>query len=177
MASLAFLPMRGVNVFCAGLNVGITNTGAKLPMMSESGESFTFGGVRGAIEIATSMDAVELAFSTKGIQPDILAQFAAGFGIRNTYTVLGALVDEYAADASKRSIPVIATIIGRLSAADVEKYEGGNLAGTEYTIKSVTKYTLKIGSQEVCRFDLQLGGWLDQAGLQADIANTIGLNV
>jgi P2 family phage contractile tail tube protein len=177
MASLAFLPIRGVNIFADGLNVGITNTGAKLPMMGETGESLTFGGIRGAIEIMTSMEAIELPFSTKGVQPEILAQFAAGFGVRRTYTVLGALVDEYATDVAKRAIPVEATIIGRLSTADVEKYEGANVGGTEYTVKSVTKYTLRIGGIEAARFDLMLGGWLDQGGLQLDIANVIGLNV
>jgi phage tail tube protein FII len=176
MAGLAFLPVRGVNIFAASLNVGIINTGAKLPMMSETGESVTFGGARGAIEIATSMEALELSFSTKGVQPDILAQFAAGFGARSTYTVLGALVDEFAADATKRAIQLEATVIGRLS-ADVEKLEGGALPGSEYTIKSISKYVLRIGGREACRYDLMLGGWIDGAGLQSEIAQTIGLNV
>lgn len=175
MASLAFLAVRGVNVFADGLNTGITNTGAKLPLMSESGESVTFGGVRGAIEIATSMDAVEASFSTKGVQPAVLAQFAAGFGTRKTYTILGALVDEYADTPAKRAVQFTATLIGRLS-ADMEKAEGGGLPGTEYTIKSVTKYVLTIGGLEACRFDLMRGGWLDKEGLQIDIANLIGLN-
>ena len=175
MASLPFLALRGVNVFADGLNAGITNTGAKIPFPSESGESVTFGGTRGAIEIITSTEACELTFSTKGVQPEILAQFASGFGTRKTYTVLGALVDEYADTPAKRSVQATATIIGRLS-ADVEKWEGGALPGSEFTIKSVTKYVLNIGGLEVCRYDLLRGGWLDAAGLQLDIANTIGLN-
>ena len=176
MASLAFLPVRGVNVFADSLNVGINNTGAKLPLMTESGESVNFGGVRGSIEIATSMDALELSWSTKGVQPDILAQFAAGFGQRRTYTVLGALVDEYAATTTNRVIQLEATVIGRLS-ADVEKFEGGGLPGSEFTVKSISKYVLRVGGREVARFDLQLGGWLDQGGLQTEIAQSIGLNV
>lgn len=176
MASLPFLALRGVNIFADGLNVGITNTGAKVPMFTETGDTVNFGGVRGGIDIITTMEPCEMTFSTKGVQPEVLGQFAAGFGIRKAYTVLGALVDEYADDVNKRAVQVTATIIGRLS-ADVEKFEGGALSGTEYTIKSVTKYTLQIGGAEVCRFDLLRGGWLDANGLQIDIANVIGLNV
>lgn len=177
MASLPFLAVRGVNIFADSLNVGITNTGAKLPLPAETGESFTPGGARGAIEIMTTMEACELTFSTKGVQPELLRLYAQGFGQRKAYTVLGALVDEYAESATKRAIQMQATIIGRMSAADIEKYEGGGLPGTEYTIKSVTKYTLQIGGMEVARFDLMLGGWLDSGGLQAEIASLIGLNV
>lgn len=176
MASLPFLALRGVNIFADGLNAGITNTGAKVPFPAESGETINFGGVRGGIEIINSVEACELTFSTKGVQPEILAQFAAGFGTRRTYTVLGALVDEFSTDAAKRAIQCTATVIGRLS-ADIEKWEAGATPGTEYTIKSVTKYTLQIGTTEVCRFDLMRGGWLDAAGVQLDIANLIGLNV
>lgn len=175
MASLPFLALRGVNIFADGLNTGIINTGAKVPFPAESGDTVTFGGTRGGIEIITTTEPCELTFSTKGIQPDVLAQFASGFGIRRAYTVLGALVDEFSADVNKRAVQCTATVIGRLS-ADLEKWEGGSIAGTEYTIKSVTKYTLQIGTAEVCRFDLLRGGWLDSAGLQLDIANLIGLN-
>lgn len=176
MASLPFLALRGVNFFADGLNAGITNTGAKVPFPSESGETVNFGGVRGGIEIINTMEACELTLSTKGVQPEILAQFAAGFGIRKTYTVLGALVDEFTDNPAKRTVLVTATVIGRMS-ADIEKWEAGATPGTEYTIKSVSKYTLQIGGVEVCRFDLLRGGWLDQAGVQLDIATMIGLNV
>ncbi|HRI90527.1 MAG TPA: phage major tail tube protein [Accumulibacter sp.] len=176
MASLPFLAVRGMNVFADSLNVGITNTGVKLPLPAETGESFTPGGARGAIEIMTSTEPCELAFSTKGIQPELLQLFAQGFGLRRPYTVLGALVDEYAESSTKRAVQLQATLVGRLS-ADIEKYEGGGLPGTEYTIKSVTKYTLQIGGIEVARYDLRLGGWLDTGGLQAEIASLIGLNV
>jgi phage tail tube protein FII len=176
MASLAFMPVRGVNIFAAGLNLGIMNTGAKIPLPAESGDSVTFGGVRGAIEIMNSMEAIELMFSTKGVQEGLIAQFAAGFGIRQTYTVLGALIDELADNPAQRTTQLEATVIGRLS-ADIEKFEGGTLSGSEYTIKSVSKYVLRIGGAVVARYDLMLGGWLDQAGLQTQIAQTIGLNV
>jgi phage tail tube protein FII len=177
MAGLKFLPVRGCNVFADGINVGIINTGAKLPLLSETGESITFGGSRGAVEIMTSADACEVMFSMKGIAPDIMAQWGAGFGVRKTYTVLAALVDEYSLDASKRVVQLQATAIGRLSSVDTEKFEGGALPGTEVGIKSITKYLLRIGGQEVARYDLALGGWLDTGGVQTEIAAAIGLTV
>jgi P2 family phage contractile tail tube protein len=177
MAQLAFLPVRGSNIFCDGLNVGLPYTGGKLPMLSKTGESFTPGGANGAIEIMTSAEALELQFSTKGLQPDLLKQFGLGFGQRRTYTLMGALVDEYAAEATGRVKQVDATVIGLMASADVDKFEGGSLPGTEYAIKSVTKYVLRIGGEETCRFDLMLGGWLDLGGQAAEIAAAIGLNV
>jgi P2 family phage contractile tail tube protein len=177
MSQLSFLAVRGSNIFADGLNVGLPYTGGKLPMLSKSGESFTPGGANGAIEIMTSAEALELQFSTKGVQPELVAQFGIGYGQRRTYTLLGALVDEYAADATGRVIQVRATVIGKMASADLEKFEGGGLPGTEYTIKSITKYSLHIGSTEVCRWDLMLGGWMDPAGQTLEIASTIGLNV
>ena len=176
MASLPFLPVRGFNVFADGLNVGLPITAAQIPFPPESGEDVNFGGVVGAFAVMTSTDAIEVPFNTKGIQPDLLAQFMAGAGVRKTYTVMAALIDELASGATKQPIPVVATIIGRLSPA-IDKLEGGALTGTEYTIKSVLKYSCTIGGREVARYDLQLGGWLDQAGVQASIAAAIGFNV
>lgn len=175
MASLRFLPVRGSNIFADGLNVGLPYKSGQLPMNTESGDDINFGGVRGAIAIMNSMDAVELKFTCEGIQPELLKQFGAGSGIRRTYTLLGALVDELADDVNKRAIPVQATCIGRLS-AEMGAFEGGAVGSTEYTVKSITKYTLQIGGEEICRFDLVLGGWLDAGGQQIDIAQTIGLN-
>jgi P2 family phage contractile tail tube protein len=177
MSQLAFLPVRGSNIFADGLNVGLPYIGGKLPMLSKSGESFTPGGANGAIEIMTSAEALELQFSTKGIQPELIQQFGIGYGQRRTYTLLGALVDEYASDATGRIKQVQATVIGLMASVDKEKFEGGGLPGTEYTIKSITKYSLRIGSTEICRWDLMLGGWLDAGGQQLEIAATIGLNV
>jgi len=177
MASLAFLPIRGSNIFADGLNVGLPYSGGKVPMLSKTGESVTFGGSNGAIEIMTSAEAPELQFSTKGLQPELIRQFSIGYGRRRTYTFLGALVDEYAADASGRVKQIDATVIGMMASVDVEKADGGALVGTEYAVKSITKYVLRIGGVEAARFDLMLGGWRDFDGQAAEIAQTIGLNV
>ena len=177
MAQLPFLPLRGGNLFADGLNVGLPLTGAKAPMLSKTGEDVTFAGSNGAVMINTSAEALELQFSTKGYQPELIKQFGVGFGRRRTYTYLGALVDEYAADAAGRVKQLDATVIGIMSQAEMEKGEGGTLPGTEYAIKSITKYILRIGSDEVARFDLMLGGWLDFDGQAVEIAQTIGLNV
>ncbi|MCO4053390.1 MAG: hypothetical protein HEQ16_04945 [Bosea sp.] len=177
MASLAFLPIRAANIFADGLNVGLPLTGAKVPLPAETGESVTFAGVRGAIELMNTTEAIELAFTTKGLQPDLIRQFAIGYGERRTYTLLGALVDEMALTSANRVIQLEATVIGRMSTADIEKFEGGGMPGTEYAIKSVSRYVLRAGGQVLARYDLMLGGWLDAGGIQGQIAQTIGLNV
>ncbi len=175
MASLPYLPVRGVNFFPDGLNLGLPMRSGMLPMMSETGDDISFAGIRGAVNIMTTAEALEMKVTADGIQPDILAQFAGPTGTRRTYTILAALVDELSDDTAKRSIPVQATAIGRLS-AEVQALEGGSIGSTEYTVKSITKYTLSIGGREICRFDLRMGGWLDADGLQLDVAQTIGLN-
>lgn len=177
MSQLPFLAVRGSNIFCDGLNVGLPYIGGKLPMLSKTGESITPGGANGAIEIMTSAEAIELTFSTKGVQPDLLKQFGLGFGQRRTYTLLGALVDEYAGDAAGRVKQVDASVIGMLATADVEKFDGGALPGTEYAIKSITRYHLRIGGEVAAHFDIMLGGWQDPGGQAAEIAAAIGLNV
>jgi hypothetical protein len=72
---------------------------------------------------------------------------------------------------------VEATVIGMMASADMEKFEGGGFPGTEYAIKSVTKYVLRIAGDEIARFDILQGGWLDAGGQQAQIASITGLNV
>jgi phage tail tube protein FII len=175
MASQPLLICRGFNVFADGLNVGLPLTTMKIPIPPESGDSVTFGGTRGAIEIPTSMDAPEATFATKGIQPDLIRQYAPAFGQRRTYTLLGALVDEFSDDLTKRPIPVVCTAIGRLS-PEMDDKEGGAMGGTSYTIKSIVKLTCVMGGTEVFRYDLKLGGWLDTQGMMTDIASLIGLN-
>jgi phage tail tube protein FII len=176
MAGLRFLNVRGGNIFAADINVGLPLSSWRLPMLAESMDSFAPAGVRGSIDLPTGADAPELMFNTKGIQPDLIRQFAIGFGQRRTYTLLGALVDELAENEAQRAIPVEATVIGRISSIDFDEYEGQSLAGSQYIVKSIPRLQIKIGGTVCARFDLQNGGWLDEGGLQISIAQTIGLN-
>lgn len=128
----------------------------------------------GQIEIAVSAEPIELQFKTKGVQPELLAQTQRGFGRRGKYTLYSALVDEYANDPGGRVTQVEATVLGRLN-AELDEDNATTISGSSYSVKSILKYTLRIGGNEVCRFDLRLGGWLDAEGQRVEIAQTVGL--
>lgn len=174
MASIPLLLTRGRNVFAEGINVGLALESSKLPLNQDSYETFGPAVANGQIEIATSAEACELIFKTKGVQPELLAQTQRAFGRRGKYTVYAALVDEYANEAGGRIQQVEATVLGRLN-AELDEDNATSLTGTSYSVKSILKYTLRIGGIEICRFDLRLGGWLDAEGQRAEIAQTIGL--
>jgi len=174
VANLNLLLIRGRNIIAEGQNLGNVLESAKLPLNQDAYEDFAPAGANGSIDIAVSSDALELTFKTKGVQPELLAQCNRGFGRRGKYTLLGALVDEYANDPGGRAIQVQATVLGRLN-AELDEDEAKQVAGTQYSVKSISKYTLRIGGLEICRFDLLRGGWLDREGQRLEIAQMIGL--
>ncbi len=174
MASTPLLMVRGSNIFAEGVNLGLALESYKAPMNQDAYDAFSPAVANGSIDIAISAEALELTFKTKGVQPELLAQCNRGFGRRGKYTLLGALVDEYANEAGGRAIQVEATVIGRLN-AELDETEAKTVSGTQYSVKSIAKYTLRIGGQEICRFDIKLGGWLDKEGQRSEIAQMIGL--
>jgi phage tail tube protein FII len=175
MPAIPLLLVRGINIFAEGVNTGLALESAKLPMQQDGAETFAPAAANGSIEIAVSSEALELSFKTKGVQPELLAQTNRGFGRRGKYTLYGALVDEYANDPGSRVTQVEATVLGRLN-AELDEHQANALAGTGYTVKSILKYSLRIGGIEICRFDLRLGGWLDREGQRVEIAQAIGLS-
>lgn len=174
MAPANLLLIRGENVIAEGINLALSLKSAKLPVNQDAYEDFSPSVANGSTDIAVSSDALELAFTTTGIQPELLAQCNRAFGWRGKYTLYGALVDEYATDASTRIQQVEATAIGRLN-AEVSDNERKSVGGTDYTVKSIIKYTLRIAGIEICRFDLKNGGWIDRDGQRSEIAQMIAL--
>ncbi|CAM5764759.1 phage major tail tube protein [Bosea minatitlanensis] len=179
MSKIAFLPIRGMNWYAedaAGqpLNLHLATESSKLPAMAESFETFVPAASNGAIEIALNREACEASLKLKGLQPEVLKLFSTPFGVRRKFTGFGVLVNEYAASANERLLQVTATIHGRIG-AEIEEHNGTSLTGTDYTIKSVSKYQLTIGNEEIARFNIELGGWMDKEGQQVQIANMLGL--
>jgi len=175
MASVPLLLIRGINMFADGINTALALEGAKVPFNKDAYEEFSPAGGNGTIEVAVAAESLVLTFKTRGVQPELLAQCNAGFGVRKRYTFYGALVDEYADDATSRVTQVEATVVGRLN-AEVDEHDAKKVTGTEYEVRSIAKYNLRIGGREICRFDIRLGGWLDAAGQRVEIAQTIGMN-
>lgn len=179
MTKVALLPIRGMNWYTedrngTALNLHLATESSKLPAMSESTERFSPAASNGSIEIALNRDALEIALKLKGLQPEVLELFSTPFGIRRKFTGYGVLVNEYAATAAERLQQVTATAYGRLS-AEIEEHNGTSLTGTDYTIKSIANYQLIIANKEIARFNIELGGWMDQEGQQQQIASMLGL--
>ncbi len=172
MATLPFLPFRGQNMLVDGQNLGRVLESAKVPVNQDAYDDFSPATANGTIAVAVSSDALELGFKTKGVQPELLGMCNDAFGVRRKITLLGALVNEYAETTDNRAIQVQATVWGRLN-AEVGDAETKTVTATEYTVKSILKYTLRIGGKEICRFDLLRGGWLDKHGQRVEIAQMI----
>jgi len=179
MTKIAFLPVRGMNWYAEdadgnALNMHLATESSKLPALAESFETFVPAASNGAIEIPLNREAVEASLTLKGLQPEVLRLFSTPFGVRRKFTGFGVLVDEYATSAEGREKQVVATLYGRIG-AEIDEHNGTSLTGTAYTIKSVTRYLLTIGTQEIARFNVELGGWMDAEGQQSRIANMLGL--
>jgi len=179
MAPLPFLVLRASNLLAEGdggntLNTHLSLGKTKLPMLKEKYDEFSPAASNGSIEVATTREPCASGFNLKGMQPDVLELFRTPFGTRRKFTILGALVNEYATSAADREIQVVATMWGRLN-AETDDHEGGSLLGTEYEIKSISSYLLTIGTKEIARFNIELGGWVDSGGQAARIANMVGI--
>lgn len=180
MTKLSLLNVRGFNWYAedaAGtpLNTNLPSESSKLPAKTENFDTFVPAASNGAIEIPLNREALEISIATKGIQPELLRLFSTPFGVRRKFTGFGVLVNEYGTTEAERLQQVVATVYGRLG-AEIDEHNGTSLTGTSYTIKSITKYVLTIGQTEICRFNIELGGWVDYEGQQAQIANMLGLN-
>ena len=181
MAPLPFLVLRGSNLLTEddsgqALNTHLSLGKTKLPVQREKYDEFSPAASNGSIEVATTREPCSSGFNLKGMQPQILSQFRTPFGARRKYTILGALVNEYATTAADREVQVVATMYGRLN-FEVDDHEGCSLLGTEYEIKSISSYLLTIGTQEIARFNIELGGWVDSDGQSTRLANMLGLTV
>lgn len=176
MAAISLLLCQGRNAYIeyAGnpaLNTHLALDTLKLPVNKESYDEFQPGATNGSIEIASGAEACVLAMTLKGIQPAVLPLTQLPRGDRLKMTVFGALVNEYAESAEDREIQVTATAYGRLNA---EMAELAPNMGTDYELRSISKYSLVIGKTEVCRWNVQLGGWQSLGGQRTRINQMIG---
>jgi hypothetical protein len=177
MAAIPLLLVQGRNCYIeyAGnpaLNCHLALGKAKLPVNKESYEDFQPGAVNGSIEMATGAEACMLGFDLKGVQPDVLPLTQLPRGDRLKITVYAALVNEYAEIAADREVQVVATAYGRLN-AELGELEAN--MGTDYELRSISKYSLVIRTNEVCRWNVQQGGWQDVGGQRARINQMIGV--
>lgn len=179
--ALEFLVLRGVNLYAEGdsgiaLNTHLSLQEIKLiSALSEEGEDFTPAASNGAINVSTNRAAIEVPYTLAGIQPKVMGLFVTPLGQRRKFTVYGVLVNEYAETAAEREQQVIATMYGRLN-ADTASHSGSGLTGVEYTIRSVSKYVLQIGNEEILRFNIEQGGWIDKAGQRTRMNQMLGIN-
>ena len=177
MSTVSLLRVAGRNAYVEyannpALNCHLTLAMAKLPVNKEAYEDFQPGATNGSIEIATGAEACMAGFNLKGIQPEVLALTNVPRGDRLKVTMYAAIVNEYAESADNREIPVVATCYGRLNA---EMGELESNMQTDYELRSIAKYSLVIGNTEVCRWNVQLGGWQAIGGQTSRINRMIGV--
>ncbi len=177
MAAIPLLLVQGRNAYIeygnnAALNTHLSLGKVKLPVNKESYEDFQPGATNGSIEMATGAEACMLGFDLKGMQPEVLALTQLPRGDRLKITIFGALVNEYAESAEDREIQVTATAYGRLN-AELGELEAN--MGTDYELRSISKYSLVIKTNEICRFNIQQGGWQSIGGQRARINQMIGV--
>lgn len=177
MAAMPLLLCQGRNAYIeygnnTALNTHLALGKVKLPVNKESYEDFQPGATNGSIELATGAEACMIGFDLKGMQPEALALTQLPRGDRLKVTIFAALVNEYAESAEDREIQVTATAYGRLN-AEMGELEAN--MGTDYELRSISKYSLVIRTNEICRWNVQQGGWQSVGGQRARINQMIGV--
>lgn len=177
MAAIPLLLVQGRNCYVEyannpALNCHLALGKVKLPVNKESYEDFQPGAVNGSIEMATGAESCMLGFDLKGVQPEVLALTQLPRGDRLKITIYGALVNEYAESADGREIQVVATAYGRLN-GEMGELEAN--MGTDYELRSVSKYGLVIATKDICRWNVQQGGWQDVGGQRARLNQMLGI--
>jgi hypothetical protein len=146
---------------------------AKLPVNKETYDDVQLAGVNGSMEMRTGAEACMLGFDLKGMQPDILPLTQLPMGERLKVTIFGVLVNEYAEGAAEREIQVTATAYGRLN-AEIGEFTTGPM-GTDFELRSISKYNLVVRTEEMCRWNVKLGGWQSIGGQRTRFNQMLGI--
>jgi hypothetical protein len=148
-----FLIVEGVNLFCGDhdpeKSLHLTLEEVALPTLQEMYQDHHPGGSRVAIEVAVGIEKLTASFKTKGIDPDLYAQFGGNSRRENTYTAYGVLRDKRTGNLSQLK----AILRGRLGQIEPDAMKRGELSGHGYAINEVMHYELHIGGAEVMYWD------------------------
>jgi P2 family phage contractile tail tube protein len=141
------LTMEAANIYCGVqepndvLNSNhLRLTDVKLPGMDEQYSDHRAAGAPIAIEIDTFIARLECTFTLAGWTSQVATLLAQWGPAVNQYWVYGAMRDRVTGDI----LQARAAIYGRLARADPQLWRRGDVSHWAYSIRCITKYTLRI---------------------------------
>jgi phage tail tube protein FII len=132
----------------------LTISEVKLPSMDVQYVDHRPGGAPVAIEIDTIMARLESTFVLVGITPQVMELLYSWEPSQDLFFVYGSMRHQI----DGLSIQAAAVIRGQLGRVDPQNFRKGDLMHTNYAIRGVTHYELKIGEDLVYFWDFFLIG-------------------
>jgi P2 family phage contractile tail tube protein len=126
----------------------------KLPSMDVQYVDHRAGGAPVAIEIDTIMARLEATFVLVGITPQVMELLYAWEPHQDRFFVYGSLRDQVSGNA----VQAAAFFRGQLGRVDPQNFRKGDLMHVNYSIRGITHYELKIGSEAVYYWDFFIFG-------------------
>jgi P2 family phage contractile tail tube protein len=125
-----------------------------LPVMSEKTVDHAAGGAVMEIKIGMSMlEALELSFKMKGLNPSVAVKFGMGQLVRLNYTIFGNVRDVL----EDRLIPARVKVRGRMVKLDQGEFSRESGVSEDYMINEILKYEAYFDNQEKFYFDFARG--------------------
>jgi phage tail tube protein FII len=153
----------------------LTLNGAKVPMLEESTRTITPGGGIVAMDIGMRKITISpFTFKLNGINPDVMPKFMTNRRIK--YTLRGNVSNV----RTQEDIPLLAVVEGRMIKVDIGEFRKDTEVDTDYEIREIAYYMLKLGDQEKYYLDVFAGPngvRIDGNPIFRDVARNIGLGV
>lgn len=153
----------------------LTLSGVKIPMLEESTRTVNPGGGVVAMDIGMRKITISpLTFKLAGLNPDVMPKFMTNRRIK--YTIRANVSNV----RTQEDIPLVATIEGRMVKVDLSEFRKDGEVDSDYEIKEIVHYMLKLGDQEQYYLDAFAGpAGVRINGVQVfrDVARNIGLGV
>lgn len=119
------------------------------PLVGDITDDFHGGGMPGPVAIPLGVQLTDASFKTTSWNADIIRRAGLAEGQRDVITFRGAAVNETDGQAK----PIVMTIDGRLSEADVDAWSRGSRSGVGWTISTITFYKLSINDKIIHEID------------------------
>jgi P2 family phage contractile tail tube protein len=134
----------------------------KLPAIEEQYVEHNAGGAMLGVEVPTFINRLEAPFNLTGWTPQVMKLIGRTGVAALPFHLRGAVRDRLTGDLFEAE----AEIRGRLGRVNPTAYQRNNNMGHEYSIRAITKYSLKLGGDEIYYFDFFLSimriGGVDQ---------------
>lgn len=146
----------------------------KLPSLEEQTKEHKPGGGLVGVEIGMrSIAALMIGFNLNGLNPKVMNKFMTGR--REAYTIRGNVSNV----KTQEDIPLVCVVHGRMTKAEISDFKKDDGVDTDYEIKEIVRYTLKLDRDEKYFFDF-FGGpnavRIDGRSIFRSVARNIGLS-